>query len=190
MLFPKDRGVKVSRLADGLAIEWRRDRTIGWSMIAMGVITLLAGATSALSGNRHALPRSPQDALLFMGLMAIFGLPMIYIGLACLINRNRIEANHSELKCTVGPLWSGRPVSLPMKGVKQFFATGNPSGGQSSIYVMDAMNEVHALSRVVPSAFAASHICHELNTYFGLEELPIHGVSDRLPSASRKSLGA
>lgn len=188
MLFPKDPRVAISKLPDGLSIEWCRDKAGAWSLIVMGLVIELMGVGAALMPKRDGSPRSILEMVFLMGMMSCGGMPVIYTGLAALFNRTRIEVTRSQLKCQVQPLRTTRPLTLPMKGVKQFFAAKSAPSGQTSIYVMDAFDHVHTLSKLAPSTFAASQICHELNTYFGLEELPVHGITDRLPSSARKSL--
>ena len=114
--------------------------------------------------------------------MVAFTFPIIYYGLVVLFNKTRIRADRDRVIRTVGPWPVFRTVSLPALGLRQFFAISN-GGSKSStyfantIYAIDDQDHVWTLATALPSSFAAHQICHELEDFYRIEDVPVYGVT-------------
>lgn len=147
--------------------------------LAWAAVVIWAATIPGPSG----APRSQGEIAGFLSWALLIDLPITYVALACVFGTTRIEANGTRISSKSRPLPIAKSVRVDAPGVKQFFAMPRTSQGLYSIYVMDANDHAHRLSGSLPSPFAAHQICRELNDYYGLKELPVHGVN-HLPAGN------
>jgi hypothetical protein len=182
MLYPKDPEVSVDRVADTLTLSWSRKRTEGALLLIMGVALVILAATAISMPLKSGEPRAFGDKVGIMVMMSLMGLPVIYVGLVSLLNRTAIRADRQRLVCTSGPVPFQKPFRIEARGLKQFFAisVASPKSGTyrtNTIYVMDADDRAWPITAGLPSLIAAHQICHALDDFYGLEDLPVYGVT-------------
>lgn len=183
MIIPKDPKVRIIRSAQRLEIEVDHSSPLGWFFVAvfggLGSIAVISMVATNLNNPSYFDP--PTIGLLAFFVIG-FGL-FVYLGLAMILNKSRIIGDHHRLIYTHGPLY-GYPQRKALHhtdGVKQFFARSYHSSSSSSttihgtIYMLDRDDHAHLILGVFPSHFAAAQIRHELQDFYGLEEIPIYG---------------
>ncbi|HLK14636.1 MAG TPA: hypothetical protein VKT78_07500 [Fimbriimonadaceae bacterium] len=182
MLYPKDKSVTVARSADRLIITYRWRMQGAWALLVLGLfmglvaplLLLLLVPQPAYEGRSGG-----QAAGLFM--FEFIAIPVVYGGLAFVLNRTIVVADREQIRATSGPIPAALSRHFDTKGVTQFFVRRpGSSQGQSSIgsvYMLDAEHVAHHLLVNLPSTFAASQVVHELQDFYGLEDLEIYGVT-------------
>lgn len=166
---------------DRFYAEWRTGtKSAGLVLIALGVFFALAILASTQMPLRNGTERSLGDKIGFFAVMGMLWGPLVYLGLAMILNTNKIVATKGLIVAGSWPLYVGRRSSVPSERVKQFFAmTGTvaQTALATRVFVLDSNDQVAALSGPLPSHFAANQISRDLNEFFGIDEKPIHGVT-------------
>jgi hypothetical protein len=107
----------------------------------------------------------------------------MYGGLALDLNRTRIVATKTCISRAIRPIPTAKGISRSSSGIKQFFAvnsavrTSDQGYVSNAIYFIDANDHVWCLAANLPSSFAAHHICHELEDFYGIEDMDVYGVT-------------
>jgi hypothetical protein len=70
-----------------------------------------------------------------------------------------------------------KPKIVAAKGIQQFFTSADTSGSGSyyGLYLIDGDSHYVRLASIFPSGFARHQVCHELQDWYGLEDLPVFG---------------
>jgi len=111
------------------------------------------------------------------------GLLLLYFGLCMALNKTTIVATRTGVKRHIGPLFVRKDLTIEASLLKQFFVSRYQSSTQTNssyapaIYVMDSDQHVHLFASGLPSPFASYQVQHELQDYYGLEDLPVYGVT-------------
>jgi hypothetical protein len=196
VLYPKDPSVAIERQAGLIRLSWRRRPSEGWAAIVLGILLLGAGIAASFSPLKSGEPRPAVDQIGLICFFAAVAVPLMYWGVAALLNRTRLEADASGIRRFSGPVWVGRGIKLPAQGVRQFFAVTTPSTVRThtyspfAVYLLDANDHVWALAVNLPSSFAAHQISHELDDFYGIEDMPVYGVTtDPAHPGPRKNAG-
>ncbi len=178
MLYPKDPKVRVERHEKTLKIEWNWGGNGGYVIvvIALALLPLFWWLASQPSMSEDVRPLRETIAS-FLGFSGLICLPMIIAGLTSVLNRTMIHADHERFIVRVGPFPWVRPKIVAAKGIQQFFSStaASNSGGFTGLYLIDGESHYIRLSSIFPSGFAVHQICHELQDWYGLEDLPIFG---------------
>ncbi len=184
MLYPKDPQLTVQQSPDAVQFNWRPTSTaIGVFLICVGILLTVAGVLAGSAPLSTGEPRSKGEVIGLISLMGGFGLFVSYYGLAGTLGRTQLRADQSTISRWTGPLPWSRRVTYPAQGVKQFFAQGrtyNSTTGSSSygsVYLIDAQDHAHLVATGLPSSFAANQVCHVLEDFYGIEDMPVYGVT-------------
>ena len=177
MLYPKDPKVRVERHEKTLRIEWHNGHIAGL------LISLFGIAMCVLAWFASIVP-NPSDELhpfihvwgIFFGMSVFLGLLPVFSGTVFAFNRSIIHADHGRLTARVAPFRIRKTIILRGSDISQFFVA--PGAASQALYVMNAEHFKRVLSSNFPSSFAAYQICHELQDWYGLEDLPVYGQTD------------
>jgi len=175
MLYPKDPQLRFFRSDDELRIEWNWNRRQGWNVIVLGVVFYSMLVFEASQPIKQGVPRTPENVRDLLVMSSLVFLIAITFGLFQLLNRNVIIANRSRVAKLSRPL-RVRTVEVNMNGVLQFFV--RPAVTRSffgHLFVMNSKSECMRLTSSAPSLAATYQICHELQDFYGLEDLPVYG---------------
>jgi hypothetical protein len=179
MLYPKDPKVRVERHEKTLRIEWNWGTGSGYVFLVMGVTILfiMVWAAFVAPGNRPDQTFGQSLTIAIVGNM-VTSVPIIIYGLTMTLNRTIIHADHERFLIRVVPLGWVKSKVVGGKKIKQFFV-GFPQNPQSSasnaLFLLDDNQLYMQLSTIFPSGFAAHQICHELQDWYGLEDMPVFG---------------
>ncbi len=148
----------------------------------MGLVLALAMSLTAFLPGKDGGPRTLAAQVMLVTMAWLFGSPFIYLGLASMLNKTTINADRDGIACVSGPLLWHRTVKLKAAGILQFFVPVRISASSSSsaanvLFVMDAGHVVHKISGTLPNQFAAHHVRHELQDFYGLEDMDVYGVT-------------
>ena len=155
----------------------------GLVFLILGTLGEVAIFFAAQVPTRNGYERSFGETVGFILFMSFFFLPMMYLGLAWILNTTVIRATPDFVTQKTGPIWLRRQVKFSASGLKQFFAVAAASSNNSqtyaanSVYLIDAHDSVWRLAPGLPSSFAANQICHELEDFYGIEDQPVYGVT-------------
>jgi len=183
VLYPKDPSVKIERTEDSVTFSWKKKPSDFWAAIVFASMLTAMSFMPVTSRGPYGSEERPGPSLGLIGFLALFSVPLLYYGLSALLNSTRISADRSRVTRWAGPLWTGRSVAFDVQGIQQFFSTGavlsRNSGTYSlgTIYLIDGEGHVHPLASGLPSSFAANQIAHELEDYYGIEDMPVYGVT-------------
>lgn len=119
----------------------------------------------------------PDSGFVPMTILAsIYVVPSFVWGLANLLNKTSIVATRENISMSVSPIPLAKTVVKSSLGVQQFFVRPSKTGKFSGwLYMMDKKSECSLISYRMSSSFAAFQICHELQDFYGLEDLPVYG---------------
>lgn len=180
MLYPKDPKVRVEKHAKTLTIEWKWGSGSGYIFTIFSLIIFVffwfVAHTPTVEYDHP--PTSHVMGMLAFGWGCI-ALPSLLGGLTLLFNKTTIHADHDKIVRTVGPLPWKKPIVLRGPEISQFFVA-SPQDGVSArtLFVLDADQYQRKLASNFPSSFAAYQICHELQDWYGLPDLPVYGHTD------------
>lgn len=176
MLYPKDSDIKVEKHNGAMEIEWR------WKCEDKVPVTLVATMISVTAIMVVVLPEKPGQEMshggrlffyIFMGL----ALPSMYsYVLSCFLNRSKVHCELNRITVQTWPFPWFKAFGIPAKGIKQFFVTlaRNNSRKHWTLYYIDVDSNYRELGRYFTSEIAAFPICHELQDFYGLEDLPVY----------------
>ncbi len=184
MLYPKDPKLTIIEGEKTIQIEWPWSRSSGVVGLVLAGIVLAIGVLLPLfppdlaDGTTRSLGDRWGIAIVF----AVMGLPILYAGLAYLLNRTKIRADHNRIVVTHGPIPCIRPVVRSTVGAKQFFITTRGGSTQNSattsigeLHMIDGENHTFKIAGNWTTQFAAHQVRHELQDFYGLEDLPVYG---------------
>lgn len=182
VLYPKDPTVKVTRETESISFEWKQEPASAWILLFFGLFFEACGVASLLA------PQFPPEAQTWGSTYGVFTLTtsvfalLVYGALHIFLNRTRIRASRSSVERTNGPIPLQRSLALHADGIQQFFALGTTSSKSSSysygsVYAIDRDGLVRLIAKNLPSGFAASQICHELEDFYGIEDMEVYGVT-------------
>ena len=178
MLYPKDPKVRVERHEKTLKIEWNWGGPYGYTFVVIGMaLNILFAYTTTLPGqNDEARDLSNIVALVVSGSIVII-LAACY-GLTIAHNKTIMHADHDRFVVRVSPFPWYKTKLVAAKGIQQFFVglpTSPQTSGHKALYLLEEESHYVLISSVFPSSFAAHQICHELQDWYGLEDLPVFG---------------
>ncbi|MEI7987280.1 MAG: hypothetical protein WCI55_16780 [Armatimonadota bacterium] len=180
MLYPKDPKVRVVRHDKTLKIEWNWGGG-GHIFLFVGVALLpFFWWTFGLPTINHDVRPLGEHIGLFFMATCLVSLPIILGALTMMLNKTMIHADHERFLVRVGPLRWKKSKLVPANDIQQFFVSGNSSGQAtvSSLYLLDANSHTILIASYFPSGFASHQICHELQDWYGLDDLPVYGHND------------
>lgn len=181
MLYPRDPKVHVERHEKTLKIEWKWGGNGGYVGLALGILTLPLFWWAAIQPNVNVDSKTLSQILaMFIPMTLFFSVPIILSALTAILNKTTIHADHDRFIVRVGPLPWMRPKLVSGKEIQQFFigSTGSGQSTYGSLYLIDGQSHYVRLTSMFPSGFAAHQICHELQDWYGLEDLPVYGHTD------------
>jgi len=153
----------------------RWDAAILWAFVIFLAIAYYMFVTTPEADGTLRTHQVDMGFAAFLGLCA---LPLIVGGIAGACNRAIITADKDMLTRTTRPI--GRTVVIDAGGIRQFFIGRNATQTTlaQGLFVLDAQDHVHRLMAAFPSTIASHQICHELQDFYGLEDLPVFGQTD------------
>ncbi|MEI8281370.1 MAG: hypothetical protein WCG75_03095 [Armatimonadota bacterium] len=179
MLYPKDPKVRVERHDKTLKIEWNWGTKSGYICVAIAVLLAMVLWFVTASTSTPEMGWNIWSQLgffFFVCLVTVF--PLILMGLTSALNKTTIHADHERLIVRTAPIPWNKSRLIASKGIQQFFV-GNPVSSQSvpgrTLILIDKDSHFVRLTSSFPSGFAAHQICHELQDWYGLEDLPVFG---------------
>ena len=148
---------------------------MSWVSFAVGVfwLSLLLIPNNVDQYGRPDSPRVLWPLLLPIGLMFILG------ACAMWMNKAAITARKDSFVFRSGPFPIKR-VTFDPTGVKQFFvsrparAISSSTLGRALSYI-DSQDHLRTLTASFPSYHSMNQVAHELQDFYGLEDLPIYG---------------
>jgi hypothetical protein len=177
MLYPKDPKILVKRHERTILIEWRWKNENGASAIMMFVIFAMLTVMANFLPEKPGQEMSSTGHLVFNIAMGVSLPASLFYCLSCWFNKTQIHADHERLivKSLTFPWF--KPVVIPAKSIEQFFISRSPFGSRRSqtLFVLFEDSQSQAIGHYFPSSFAAYHVCHELQDWFDLEDLPVFG---------------
>ena len=181
MLYPKDPKVRVERHEKTLKIEWNWGSGGGYIFLVMGLglLPLFWWAFGQPAINEEVRPLGEHLSIFIPFAILIPG-PLILGGLTMLFNKTMIQADHERFIVRVRPFRWMKPILISSREIQQFFVGASGSGEATcgSLYLLDGQSHYVRLSTFFPSRFAAHQICHELQDWYRLEDLPVFGHTD------------
>ena len=178
MLYPKDPKVRVERHEKTLKIEWNWGDSGGYVWVAFGFLIYLILIPLAKTPTMSGEPRSVGELLGFGAGLSLLAIPTILLGLTGAVNKTVIHADHERFTVRVIPLRWFKAKIIAGREIQQFFVNSHVSSSTSvfgSLYLLDGDSHTITLASTFPSRFAAHQICHELQDWYGLEDLPVFG---------------
>ncbi len=178
MLYPKDPKVRVERHEKTLKIEWNWGSKGGYIYPIFGIVLwVIFGYTATLPGS-YGDPRDQGNivSLIVMGFLVFFASTIF--GLTMVFNKTLIHADHERFIVKVHPFPWFRPKVVRAKGIQQFFVGGQSAAQNESnrtIYLLDESSHFVRVTSMAPSSFSVHQVCHELQDFYGLEDLPVYG---------------
>ncbi|MEI8281369.1 MAG: hypothetical protein WCG75_03090 [Armatimonadota bacterium] len=177
MLYPKDSDVKVERHEGAMKLEWR------WKSEDKAPMTLVAIMMSVAAIIVVVLPEKPgqemsQGGRLFFYIFMALALPSMYsYVLSCYLNRTKAHCERERITVQTWPFPWFKTFEIPAKGIKQFFVTLSRSNSRKhwTLYFLDADSNYRELGKYFTSEIAAFQVCHELQDFYCLEDLPVYG---------------
>ena len=177
MLFPKDSKVSAIKNVDSIELKWHwyhKDR----SVFVLNTLMFLALGTLGL-----LVPDKPgQSTPPFANLMFWFFLSTMVPGMALFaatwfINESVIRCNSQFFRIHSAPFPWVKAIEIPSERITQFFVThsGHRNRNKWTLYCLEADSNYRLIGQYFPSEFAAHQICHELQDWYGLEDLPVFG---------------
>lgn len=134
----------------------------------MGVLVLAVGALGTAT--------VPDKSIFWF--FVLLATPILYVSVAMIRNRTTLIADKFRLIAKSGPI--NKRILLHTEGVQQFF-THHPGATTTNgtvayrVYMMDADSVAHPVWSAFPSTMALHQVCHELQDFYGLEDLPVYG---------------
>jgi hypothetical protein len=183
VLYPKDQSVSIRRDHDRITFSWKRKPAEGIAFLCMAALLLVGFIGVSFEPMRNGHVRTLTELLPMWGLIGLMAAPLIYTGLAYLLNRTTIVADKDQISRTIQPIPWSLPLVLATSGLKQVFASTRSlrksTSGETTgtLYLLDAEDHAHVLAAQLPSSFAANQIGHELQDFYGLQDLPIYGIT-------------
>ena len=125
---------------------------------------------------KEGVSRSADNILQLRVMTGIFVFGFVVYGLFQIFNKTKILADKIDVTChsTLLPFLFSK--SVPADGILQVFV--RPPKTKSffgHLYAMDKNSHCTRLTSGMPSEIAAHQICHELQDFYGLEDLPVFG---------------
>ena len=176
MLYPKDREIRIDKTTDRMVIEWRWKRIQGVGFLFLCAFFVAFFWFMATAPNPKTSVKPDDGYLPLMVLASVYVVPTLAWGLANILNKTSIVASQKTLLMRISPIPWSKSVSVSGHGIQQFFVKSvTGKSVYRSIYVMDVEGHCFHLAFRMPSEFAAHQICHELQDFYGLEDLPVYG---------------
>jgi hypothetical protein len=182
MLYPKDPKVRVERHEKTLKIEWNWGSKGGFVVAGIAfALALVIWFTTVYMADPETggSPASRIGFVCFICLLTV--IPMILMGLTSALNKTMIHADHERFIIRTLPFPWVKSKIVSAKGIQQFFV-GVPASSQSvsskMLYLLDADSHYVALTSVFPSVFGSHQVCHELQDWYGLEDMHVFGHTD------------
>jgi hypothetical protein len=159
-----------------LKIEWNWPRKQGLGFLFLSAFFFLMFWHIATAPNPKTGGIRSESTLFLVVFGAIYVVPTLIIGLSNLLNQTSIVATRESLFMRTSPIPLKKVVSVSGQRLQQFFVRSMPGkAAYRSVYVMDGDSHCLRLASRMPSEFAAHQICHELQDFYGLEDLPVFG---------------
>ena len=119
----------MERNQDSLTISWRYKRAEGPAFALFGLVVLLAPLPLLSIPLESGEPRSALDKWILLGFFALFGIPMLYSGLALAFNVTRIRADRSLVKTNHRPPAVEQELPFARKSTEAVLRGKRPPGG-------------------------------------------------------------
>ena len=181
MLYPKDPKVRVERHDKTLKIEWNWGGSGGYVFVVLSLILLpLFWWVSAQPSMSEDVRPLAEQLRSFACFSLLINVPMMLLGLTIVLNKTMIHADHERFIVRVGPFPWIKAKIVSAKGIQQFFSgvDASSSSGYYGLYLIDGDSHYVRIGSVFPSGFARHQVCHELQDWYGLEDLPVFGHTD------------
>ena len=176
MLYPKDSKLTVRKREESLQIEWSWNRRTGYLALLAAIVFSILIFVISNEPTKPGLPRSESNVRELWVLGGIYIVGFVGVAITNIFNRTEIVATKDAIECHAHPFTLSKRNQFAMDGVQQFFVRPSKTGNFSGwLYVMDKNSECTLLTYRMPSTFAAFQICHELQDFYGLEDLPVYG---------------
>jgi hypothetical protein len=144
-------------------------------VIGLGVIFYAMLLWAASEPIKQGVPRTPENVRDLLVMSSVMCLIAFVCGLVQILNRNVIIANRSQIVILSRP-FRVPTVDIDTVGILQFFV--RPTMSKSffgHLYVMNSKSECIRLTSSAPSVAAIYQICHELQDFYELDDLPVYG---------------
>ena len=177
MLYPKDSRVSVTKEADSIELKWN------WFRKDRGVLLLNAVMFAGIGVIGLIVPDKPgQVTPPFAHFMFWFFLTVMVPGLVTnsstwFVNKSVVHGTKETIRIHSSPFRRIKPIEFESEGITQFFVTQSRTnnGKNWTLYYLDRDSNYHVLGQFFASEVAAYQICHELQDFYGLEDLPVYG---------------
>ncbi len=146
-------------------------------------MTVVATMISVTAIMVAVLPEKPGQEMshgsrLSFYILVCLALPSMYsYVLSCYLNRTKVHCEQERITVQAWPFPWFKTFEVPTKGLKQFFVTQSRSNSRKhwTLYFLDADSNYRELGKYFTSEIAAFQMCHELQDFYGLEDLPVYG---------------
>jgi hypothetical protein len=177
MLYPKDPKIAVQKRDRTMSIEWKWKNENGISMTLIGIMLTLSAVMVVVMPEKPGQEMSQGGRLWFYVFMS-FALSGLYAYcLSCWLNRTKIRIDRERMIVRTSPFPWFKPVVIDSSSIQQFFIGKSPLGSRKiqTLFVLREGSDVQAIGHYFPSSFAAYQVCHELQDFYGLDDLPVYG---------------
>ena len=190
MLYPRDPKVVTQKSEETLSIEWKWKNENGVPMALSSIMLTISAVMVVVLPDKPGQEMS-HDGRVFFYVLMILVVPTMYIYcLSCFLNRTKIHADRERLVVKTSPFPWFKRVVIASEGITQFFVVQARRNSRKhwTLYCLGPNSNYFSIGQYFPSEFAAYQICHELQDFYGLEDLPVYGQTN-LPhqSGPRKS---
>lgn len=177
MLYPKDASVSVVKTTDSIELKWNwycKDRA---ALLANPILFAAIGLGGLLAPEKPGQVTPPFANMMFWFFLLVLVPGMTLFTLIWLVNKSVVcGSKHSmRIYSTLFP-WL-KSIEFSSEGITQFFVTQvrSRNGGLFTLYFLDANSNYRILGEHFASEIAAFQVCHQLQDFYGLEDLPVYG---------------
>lgn len=173
MLYPKDPSLRVESRDEGIEISWRWGHKQGKEFLYMRCIFLAMALIGPWIPDTSPRPMDLTSKAILFGFFVAASVLLIVIGWNMYLARVKMHVSANELKIRGG--LNIRTQVFDTDGAKQFFVRKSHSGRYVSLYFLDHDCNCYTITGKFGSPLSADHVCRELQTFYGLEDIPVFG---------------
>lgn len=168
--------LNIQKVDDKLHIEWRWSRLSG-ILIIIGAIVFGAVILFVMQlPTSKGMPRDPSNilGLWIVGIVCVTCLTLF--GVLHFVSSTLILASKDEVVCRAMPFALWKVKRIPASQIESFVVDNSASKRiPGQICVVDNNSQSTLVVFRAPSNESSKQICHELQDFYGLEDLPVYG---------------
>lgn len=177
MLYPKDASVSVVKTTDSIELKWNWYRMGRAALLANPILFAAIGLGGLLVPEKPGQVTPHFAIMMFWFFLLVLVPGMTLFTLIWFVNKSVVRASKHSMRIhsTLFPWF--KPIEFSCEGIIQFFVTQSKSSNEKvfTLYCIDASSNFHFLGEHFASEIAAHQVCHELQDFYGLEDLPVYG---------------